>query len=396
MKKVFIISSILLSVVLIFLGIYNFAFNDAKDDRVRTNSKRETVERATKTSSEKKTSAVARDVQEKSDDDVARQEKVVQRNKKDDRIIPVTKRRVISPTIDKDKGVIRFYDRDTGKVFEVPLIGGTEKVFSDKSLPGLVYVAWAPDKKRVLTKFADKNGVRIYFFDHRTHRGKQLKRGIDRVDWTTAGDQILYTFFDEKTRRTTLNVSKYDGSEWRILAENVAKGTRFTSIPQSSRVAFWRPPNPYELTELNIVSLLDTDPVVKTIFRGHYNADFLFSPDGERILVSSTQNRGSNARMIGVMNINGGEYKNLHVPTNVRKCVWSSNSHIVYCAFPTGDRDTFWKIDVATNKKSRILNLDDVINSGTRYQAFDLFLAPDESALFFTNVLDGRLYRIEL
>lgn len=385
MKKVFIISSILLVVVLIFLGIYNFAFNDT----TKTSQKKDTTQ---KQIAEKQQNAAV--VKETGSETVKTPQKSV--TPKDERIIPVSKRRVVSPTIDQSKEKIRFYDKDTGEVIEVPIIGGNERLFSDVRLPGFVYAAWAPDAQRVLTKFVDKHGVRIYFFDHRTSRGTQLKRGIDRVEWAITGDQILYTFFDNGTRRTTLNIADADGKNWRILAEDIAKGTRFVNVQQSSRIALWRSPNAYEKTDLKVVSLLDTKPKPKTIFSGHYNADFLFSPNGERILISSTQTRGSNARMLGIANADGGEYLNLRIPTNVNKCAWATNSRTIYCAFPTGDRDTFWKIDVTTNKKERILDLDNVIGSSTRYQAFDLFLAPDGQALFFINAIDGRLYRIAL
>ncbi len=386
MKKVFIISSILLVVVLIFLGIYNFAFNDATVS-TKTAKNTQTRESAQQKAEQKSAAVVTRDA------DTAPS---TPPKKKDERIVPVTKHRVVSPIIDPTKEKIRFYDKDTGRVMEVPIIGGTERVFSDVPLAHFVYAAWAPDGQRVLTKFVDDRGVRIYFFDHRTGRGIQLKRGIQRVDWTAAGNQIIYTFFDAGARRTTLNVADPDGKNWRILADKVPKGTRFVNIPQSTRIAFWRAPNPYEKTELKVVSLLDTTPQPKKIFGGHYNANYLFSPNGERILISSTQERGSNARVLGVANADGGEYSNLHIPTNVDKCTWASNSRTIYCAFPTGNRDTFWKIDVTTNKKERIVDLDKVVSSSTRYKAFNLFLAPDEQALFFINGLDGRLYRIAL
>ncbi len=384
MKKVFIISTILLIVVLIFLGIYNFAFNGGGNtiaDGIRSvpgqkdNEMQSAQDAATQPDSGDNTTSV---------------------QKKEEHIIPVTEHRVLSPAIGPHNEKIRFYDKDTGRIFEVPIIGGSERVFSDVPLSGLVYAAWAPDKHRVLTKFVNNGDVRVYMFDHRTGRGKQLKHGIDRIDWTVIGDHILYTFFDQRAQRTTLNVADPDGQNWRVLADDIAKGTRFVNVQQSSRVAFWRPPNPFEETELKVVNLLDATPKPKTIFKGHYNADFLFSPNGERILISSTQKRGSKARMLGVANANGGEYHPLHIPTNVNKCTWAANSRIVYCAYPTGDRDTFWKIDVTTNKKKRVIDLGSVVNSSTRYQAFDLFLDPEGQALFFTNAIDGRLYRIAL
>ncbi len=392
MKKVFIISTILLIVVLIFLGIANFAFPKEKKGAAQIVNSPAQNPRLDKS-----------DARQDPSEDVSLEGGVAQQNdpvvaeRKNEVIIPVSKRKVIAPVIDRDAEKIRFYDKDTGNVVDIPIIGGGERVFSDVRLNGLVYATWAPDAQRVLTKFINDGGrVKIYSFDHRTGRGTQLKSGVYRVEWTPVGDQILYTFVDGNSQRASLNIADPDGTNWRILADNVTPKTRFVGIPQSSRVAFWPQPDALTKTELKVVSLLDAQPQIRTIFSGHYNADFLFSPDGERILVSSTQERGSSARMIGVANSDGSDYRNLHIPTNVNKCVWASNSRIVYCAFPTGDRDTFWKIDITTNKKERIIDLNNVVASSTRYQAFDMFLSPDGQSLFFVNAIDGRLYRISL
>lgn len=387
MKKIFIISSVLLAVVLIFLGIYNFAFRDTAAPTTPP-AKADTADTAKKPADTAPADDVAAPATDNADQKTARRNEV---------IISVSQGPVVAPTVDRDKNVIRFY-RPDGTVGEVSIDGGSEKSFADKELTGFAFAVWAPDAQRVLTKFVDRAGARFYSFDHRTARGNQLKGGIDRVAWTAPGDQILYTYFDQFTRRTSLNVAKPDGSGWRMLADDVAKGSRFVHVPQSSRVAYWRAPNRDEEGRLSVVSLVDAVPRPKVIMSRHYNADYLFSPDGERILVSSTQKKGDGDgnRVLGVANANGGEYQNLQIPTNVQKCVWASNSRVVYCAFPTGERDTFWKIDVTTNKKDRIVDLDNVVTATARYQAFDLFLSPDGTSLFFVNRLDSRLYRIAL
>ena len=55
--------------------------------------------------------------------------------------------------------------------------------------------------------------------------------------------------------------------------------------------------------------------------------------------------------------------------------------------------DTFWKMDITTGKKDR------VVESGETTGTFDssnLFLSPTEDALYFTNKIDKKLYKIAL
>jgi Tol biopolymer transport system component len=375
MKKIFIVSAVLLFVVLVFLGIYNFAFRT--DTPTVATEVEDQITTATTTSSEAVSTSTIQDVPQ-------------------DKIIPVTMAKVLSPVIDKENNRIKFYDQATGHVLGTIITGGTEKVISDVDLKDLVYVAWAPNTEQVLTKFSSSGNIRVYSYDHRTSSGTQLKSGIERVDWTTLGDQIVYIYHDKKTNQYSLDIALPDGSGYRTLVRNIDKYTYFDNVPQSSRIAFWPAPNAHTKTQLRVISLADKNARPKTIFTGQYNADFLFSPDGNHILVSSTQERGSNKRMLGVMNSNGGEYRNLQIPTNVSKCVWSHNSQYVYCALPTGDRDTFWKINIATREQERIIDLDNISASSTTYNAFDLLLTPDGDAIFFVNRIDGHLYRITL
>ncbi len=395
MKKVFIISTILLVTVLIFLGIYTVAMRGNATIAQETGKRTASEKKGSVAPAPQKAASGSRET--KGNDPYVDKQKVAQKKRaRNDRVIVVSSQQVVAPYVDAEKEVIRFYAKD-GTVWEVPIIGGAAKVFSDEQLEDFVYAAWAPDGVRALTKFVGRDGaVRIYFFDHRTQRGTKLKAGIDRVDWTVVGDRIIYTYVDAASRRVTLNIADPDGKNWRVLAQDVPKGTRFVNIPKSSHIAYWRAPNPYEKTELKIVNLLDSTPQPRTIFRGHYNADYLFSPNGERLLISSTTVKGSNARQLGIANARGGEYRPLHIPTNVRKCTWSSDNRTIYCAYPTADRDTFWKIDTTTNKKERVIPIDDVVNASVRYKAFNLFLSPEEDALFFINALDGKLYRINL
>ena len=113
---------------------------------------------------------------------------------------------------------------------------------------------------------------------------------------------------------------------------------------------------------------------------------------------------------LAIANDRGGEYKNLDIPSFVSKTAWSRDNKTVYYALPGNvpanailpndyndkkflSTDTFWKVNVATGEKSRIIPLDKI---GGQYDASNLFLNSDESLLFFINRADGKLYKIGL
>ena len=92
MKKVFIISSILLAIVLFFLGIYNLAFRQ-DPTRVGTVGKEETANNEQKTTP-------ASDVK---------------------KISVITEESVRASVLTQDQKHIRYYAKDTGIAYEIDL-----------------------------------------------------------------------------------------------------------------------------------------------------------------------------------------------------------------------------------------------------------------------------------
>jgi hypothetical protein len=92
----------------------------------------------------------------------------------------------------------------------------------------------------------------------------------------------------------------------------------------------------------------------------------------------------------------------------VKKCVWSTDSKSLFCALPGNipetsilpndwqegklqTTDTFWKIEVATGEKERLIEIEKISGS---FDVLEPFLSQDEKTLFFSNKADGKLYRL--
>ncbi len=332
-------------------------------------------------------------------------------NKPQGKIQTLTDEAVIAPTLEQDGEHIKYYARSSGNVYEITLVGANKKTISSASLPGLENVLWSPNKDKVISIFSRDGKTTFYSYDYNTKSGKKLPDGVDIVSWSNLGDKIVYKYFDSKKKKSDISIADPDGSNWQNLAGVPWRYVSISPVPQSALVSFWNEPDAYSDTALEIVGATGGD--TKKIFSGRFGADYLWSPDGSRILISSSDSKGSSKMALAVANSNGGEYQNLNIPTLVSKCAWSQDSKTVYFALPGSipdgavlpndyqakkitTQDTFWKVDVTSGKKDRIIELGEMQGIGQTFDASNLFLSPDEDALFFVNRADGKLYRINL
>jgi len=386
-KKIFIISTTLLVAALFFLGIYNLSFkkSSAIKDETATDG---TVDPLF-------------DFSKKKDATVA-----------DKKIQAITDEAIISPVLKSEGDYIMYYAKGNGNVLRVTPDGKEKKIVSSDTLSGLVDNAWSPKQDKVISQFRQGAYDTFSMYDFNTQKVKNFDPGMDNIVWSNMGDKIIYKYYDGKTKKWTLNVSDPDSSNWKELTELAYRNMKITQIPRSTMLSFWNMANSFEETNFSVVSMLGGEK--KTIFSNKFGADYLWSPNGEKVLVSSVENKGGSRMNLSVMNSQAGEYVSLGTPTMVSKCIWSKDSSTVYCAFPGSipdnavmpndyqegkiqTKDSFWKINVAAGgKKDRIIEIEDLNAIGVSFDAKNLFLSSEEDALFFVNSYDGKLYRINL
>jgi len=374
-KKIFLFSSIALVIVLILWGIYNLSFRQIPEQL------------ATLKSQDPSLSTTTRDTAI---------------------IEPLTDEAVLSPALSPDGQSIRYYSKTNGKAYIIDIASKDKRVISEKELIGLSDIIWSPDRSKVISEFSIAAGrSKFFLYDYAQNKGTQLKDGLDTVIWQN-NEKIFYKYFDAKTQERTLNFANPDGSNWQKITDLAVKALRIAPVPRTGLVSFWNQPDAFTETLLQTAPILGGEK--KDISKGKYGADYLWSQDGNSLLISSIDTKGGSKLQLGVANSLGGEYRNLGIPTFVSKCAWSKNNKTVYYALPgaipTGTtlpndylaggfrtNDTFWKIDIATGEKSRLVDLEKITSA---YDATGLFLDSDESLLFFTNRIDGKLYKITL
>ena len=377
-KKLFTFSIGGLVLVLFFWGIYFWAFSPKND--------------SSGTASSKTGSALINLIAQKSEPQIS--------------IIYDTP--IIDPSFDDKNQLIRFYDKNTGKSLSIDFDGNNLKTLSGTELIGLSDVFWSPDHLKVISQFNHSDTPSDFFFyDYSNNQSTKLKSNLDSVFWYN-NDRIVYKYFDSKTSERTLNVSNPDGSNWKKITDLSYKNLLLSPIPKSGLVAFWNAPRSGEETKIQSISLLGGDP--KVIFQGKFGADYLWSPSGNRILISHLDQKNGSKMQLAITNSQGGEYVNLDIPTFRSKCVWSNDENSLFYALPTNiptnavlpddyqnkkftTTDTFWKVDIKTGKKERLITPDKISQS---IDADQLFLTSDEKYLFFVNRVDNKIYRLSL
>lgn len=377
-KKVFIFSSLGLALILLFWGLYYFVFKPAPGKK----SASESVQEA---------QAVPLDS-----------------GRAKEKMLALTDEEVLAPALNEDSTGIKYYSKKDQGFYEITFSGEIRNLLLKKDLPGIEGIFWSPNRKQAIFKFVSV-GTDPHFtlFNFETKKGTPLKNNLDSVYWHN-DDKIIYKYYDPAKKERTLNMADPDGTNWKKLADLEFRNLSVSPIPKSGEISFWQSPDAYNESVLRSTSLVSGE--TKVLFQGKFGADFLWNPEGSSLILSHSNERAGKKIQLGLINNNGGEYKNLEIPTFVSKCAWSRDGKTIYYAQPGSipensilpndylsgkfnTIDTFWKINLQNGEKIRLIDLEKIPE---RVDAKDLFLSLDESGLFFTNRSDGKLYRINL
>lgn len=379
MRIFFIITSILFGIALLLFLIYNFAFKDNPFQASVPGTA--VVQQESSANTNNVTSPVS-----------------------EDRISAFSDEEALSPFLDANDRAVIYLAPNSRELKEKFIDTGIKRTLNTFAFTPKKAL-WSPDGSRALI---GKSATEWVLYDRASKAQTPLKSGIESPAWTALGDRITYKYFDPGSNTRTLNIANPDGSNWSIIGETSFRNLSMVSIPKSSLVAFWNQGNAFEQTDLKTLSISGGDPT--GVFSENYGADYLFSPDGLRILESGLREKGGSTLSIALLNNTGGNYRNLNIPTFVMKAVWSKNSRIVFYSLPGSippgsvlpndyfgkkllTSDTFWQVDTETGETKRLVDPNDIKAS---YDAINLLLSPDEDQLFFINRHDGQLYRIRL
>ncbi len=376
-KKIFFFSLGFFILVLIFLGAYNFAFKNNVNDPVADPTKKEFG---------------------KEEEVVASPESITN---------PINEA-VLGATAGEDEALY-YYSLDDQSLKKATLEGRNKTVLMS-NLPGTASrVLWSPKKDKVLLllKQSGTGGTLWYSANVTTKSLTPLKAEMSRLTWDNLGEKLFYQYTDPTSGKRSLNIANTDGSAWKKLADLGTKDSFLASVPQSSLVSFWARPLAREKSPLETVNTVGESR--RTLSGDFFGSDYSWAPNGENIVISGS-NTSDGSPSLRVLPSTGGKASDLSIPTLISKTTWSKDGRTLYYALPGAlpegsilpddyfgkplyTKDTFWKVDVVTGKKTRLIELKENTQA---LDSSDLFLSPKEDFLYFTDRVSKRLYSIEL
>ena len=311
---------------------------------------------------------------------------------------------VLSPIIDGQK--IKYYSAANGQIFQINFDGSDLTRISSLILQGLLKVLWSPEQTKAITILSENGKVKKYLYDYRTKQSTLLNPHIQWIAWSPAGHQIAYQYENPATGDNNISLAQPDGSNW----QNIFK-TRMKNLivqwPGFNQISIQTPPS--GLAQSVLYTINPETGHFQKVFSDIYGLTILWSPQGDKILFSQTNEQGRNLRL-KIADKNGRIVQALDWQTLPEKCVWSQDNRTIFCALPRAipsravwpddyykglvtTADDFWKINLETNQKKLLIKRGQMAED---YDARQLFLSPQEDYLFFVNKKDGLLYSLKL
>ncbi len=288
----------------------------------------------------------------------------------------LSQRTVISPAISKEKDSVLYYEKNTGKVFEVTLNDLREKPISEIPLSNLIETIWSPSKKEVVSLFYYPKGNHYKYFNFKTKASADLGTDIKSLAFSPDGSQIAY--FGMKDRSGGIFISQPDGSSFKKLLPTRLENAEIY-WPSDNLLAFKT-----ETADSSELYSLSKAGEIKKILDSRDGLEVKWSKDGSRFLFSQKTESG-----VGLFykDVSSESEMSLNISTSASKCDWGIDGKSVVCGVPqsSASGDEIYEIGLDGIKK--------LLSSPTsKINTSELFLSGLDDYVVILNSLDNKLY----
>lgn len=316
------------------------------------------------------------------------------------RLYRVTDFPVVSPTISKDEKKILFYKKYGGDLMSADLTGQNQEKVSNLTILGMVEAIWSPQKDRAAVFYLDIDQETLNGFLHiGTGTISVLPLNVRAFSWSPDGKFFAY-LLPERERSALVTANSSGRNQRTELHSSIADA--FISWVAENLISFHTAPSGFSEGYLFLWNR-QTGSFNK-IAGPLFGLMPLWSPDGSRVLISSTDRRGSNLKLT-ILNSAGEGLFEATVQTLPEKCVWGSLKEI-YCAVPrilpesTVWPDDYLRGEINTSDRLVILDLErqtvnEIFNEGS-FDMINLALTNAKDWLIWTDRKDGSLWSLKL
>lgn len=291
-------------------------------------------------------------------------------------MLVLSKRGVISPVMSKEKDSVIYYEKDTGKVFEVVLNDFREKPVSDAMLPNLIKAIWAPSRKEVVSLFYSPSGNHYQYFNYKTKDSVEFKIAIKSLVFSPDSSQIAY--FGNKGDSRGIFISQPDGSSFKKLMPSRLENIEIY-WPLADLISF----QAKTVSGSELYSLSKTG-AVKKILDSRNGLEVKWSKDGSKVLFSQKVESGVS---LFHKDLSSESETPLSIATSASKCDWGIDNKTVVCGVPrlSESGDEIYEIGLDGTKKL-------ISSPTTKINTAELFLSGLDDYIVVHNSLDNKLY----
>ncbi len=317
----------------------------------------------------------------------------------------ISQKAVLSPVIDGQK--VKYYLKSNGNVLESSFDGSQSTKISSNALLNLLKVLWSPNKDKIIAILEEDGLLKKYLYDYNTGISVSLDKNIRWITWSPIEDKIAYQYYDPQTEDNNIGLANPDGSQWTNILTTRMKNLIVEWLG-SGQLAIRTKSSGLAQGVVYTINSMTGD--FQKIISETYGLTALWSPLGDKLLFSETDNQGKNLKL-KIADLAKSTIGELNFVTLPEKCVWSQDNRTLFCAVPktisnsttlpddyykglVSFADSFWIINLDTQEKIQIFIPES--EKTTSYDAKELFLSPLEDYLLFINKKDDLLYSLEL
>tara|TARA_B100000745_G_scaffold289076_1_gene226952 strand:+ start:234 stop:1463 length:1230 start_codon:yes stop_codon:yes gene_type:complete len=302
----------------------------------------------------------------------------------------------------EDTGIL-FTDRATGYVFRKRFESDSAERIHQLTIPQ-VYESYFTENSVIRRYVNVEESVVTSITSLSEEEGEErfLPMHIASIAMNTSRDKLVYNVVT--ARGSSVIVSNTDGSDADVIFESKLQGWEVLwdgeYILINQKASYNIPGTAYRIDPANG----DTVIVAQQV----HGLSARLSPDGERLLYSSTDEEGRS--VLFLKDLSTGESSSLFITGLVEKCAWTPDSLEIYCGLPTEIpdgiypddwyqgaiyfRDSLWKIDAEKRLISEVFPITS--RSGVVLDMDKVIISKDSSRLLFINRLDQTLWSITL
>lgn len=317
------------------------------------------------------------------------------------RIKIISQEPVLEPAIDNQK--VKYYLKSNGNVFESNFDGSESNRISSSILPGISKTIWSPNKNKVIIILEENGLLKKYLYDFQTEKLTSLDQSTRYIVWSPIEDKIVYQYYDSQTEDNNISIANPDGSQWTNVLQTRMKNL-IIEWPSPNKISLRTKPSGLAQSVIYTIDLITNN--LQKILKETYGLTALWSPLGDKLLFSETNDQGKNLKL-KIADFNKQTIGELDFVTLPEKCAWSQDNRTIFCAIPKNVSDSavlpddyykglvsfaddFWRINLDTGEATRIFQTTEAFDAGR------LLLSPLEDYLLFIDKKNGLLYSLEL